>query len=74
VEAFKQAENPGMLQSQRDEFLFPFANLEDLCSEGGTKCTIHHLISSLSSLNGLGHSFIPASLSCAAFSFRFRAI
>jgi hypothetical protein len=38
VQAFKQAESPGMLQTQRDEFLFPFVNLEDLCSEGGTKC------------------------------------
>jgi hypothetical protein len=43
VQAFKEAGNSDKLQTQREDFLFPFANLEDLCSEGGTKCTIRYL-------------------------------
>jgi hypothetical protein len=43
VQAFKKAGKSHKLQTQRDDFLFPFANLEDLCSEGGAKCMIQVL-------------------------------
>jgi hypothetical protein len=43
VQAFKDAGYSDKLQNQREDFLLPFANLEDLCSEGGTKCTLQCL-------------------------------